>query len=169
MTQYARWPAAAVSGNSFQTIAVPNGTSPVASSSTDTLTLTSADSSITITGNAGAKSVDFAIGTAARTTMPFVTKTTNYTVTTSDCVILSNHSAAVTYTLPTAASMLPSAGNGRFITIKDISGKASAFNIIIQANGAETMDGANTYTIKVDYQSITLFSDGTSWWIGIPG
>lgn len=45
--------------NSFATIQAPNGTNPVASSPTDTLTFTSSDSSITITGNSGTKTIDF--------------------------------------------------------------------------------------------------------------
>ena len=49
------------SSNSFETIAVPNGTSPVADSGTDTLTLTSSDSSVTISGNSGTDTVDFVL------------------------------------------------------------------------------------------------------------
>lgn len=45
---------------SFKTIDTPNGSSPVASTSTDTLTYTSNDGIITITGSSADKSVDFA-------------------------------------------------------------------------------------------------------------
>lgn len=47
--------------NSFETISTDLGTSPTASSSTDTLTLTSADGSIVITGTAGTDTVNFAV------------------------------------------------------------------------------------------------------------
>jgi hypothetical protein len=47
--------------NSFATIQPDLGTSPVASSSSDTLTLTSSDSSITITGNSSTDTVDLKV------------------------------------------------------------------------------------------------------------
>ncbi len=47
------------SSNSFQTINAPSGTDPIASSSTDTLNLTAAGTNLTITGNAGTKTIDF--------------------------------------------------------------------------------------------------------------
>lgn len=50
--------------NSFETINCPAGTDPVADSSTDTLNLTSADSSVVITGNATTDTVDFSVGAA---------------------------------------------------------------------------------------------------------
>jgi len=50
---------AGAAGDIFKTIAVPAGTNPVADSSTDTLTLTSSDASLTITGTAGTDTIDF--------------------------------------------------------------------------------------------------------------
>jgi len=47
--------------NSFQTISTPSGTSPVADSATDTLTLSSSDSNIAITGNSTTDSIDFTL------------------------------------------------------------------------------------------------------------
>lgn len=47
--------------NSFSTIAVPAGTSPTAASATDTLTLTSSDQSVVITGNSSTDTVDFKV------------------------------------------------------------------------------------------------------------
>lgn len=47
------------STDSFVIMQPPNGTAPTASSSTDTLTFTSSDSSVTITGNATTKTLDF--------------------------------------------------------------------------------------------------------------
>jgi hypothetical protein len=44
--------------SSFKTVQVPTGTSPVATSGSDTLTLTSGDGSITVTGNATTDTVD---------------------------------------------------------------------------------------------------------------
>lgn len=45
--------------NSFETIQTPAGTSPVADGGTDTLTLTSTDSTVTITGTAASDTIDF--------------------------------------------------------------------------------------------------------------
>lgn len=51
--------------NSFATIQPDHGTSPVADSSSDTLTLTSSDGSITITGNATTDTIDFIVNSAS--------------------------------------------------------------------------------------------------------
>lgn len=48
--------------NAFQIIQPPNGTSPTASSTNDTLNLTSSDSSVTITGTAASKTIDYSVG-----------------------------------------------------------------------------------------------------------
>lgn len=63
-------------GNSFTTIQTPAGTSPVADSSSDTLTLTSSNNSITITGNSTTDTIDLITAAVAA---PDVT----YTPTTS--------------------------------------------------------------------------------------
>lgn len=46
-------------GFSFSTMQTPNGTSPVADSTTDTLTFTSSDNSVVITGNSTTDTIDF--------------------------------------------------------------------------------------------------------------
>lgn len=51
--------------NSFSTIQPDVGTSPVASSPTDTLTLTSSDGSVLITGNSGTDTIDFSVAAFA--------------------------------------------------------------------------------------------------------
>lgn len=53
----------------------------------------------------------------------------------------------------------------RLLIIKDESGTAGTNNITIDGNGAETIDGAGTYTINTNYGSVTLYSDGTVWYI----
>ena len=49
------------STNSFTTFAVPAGTNPIADSSSDTLNLTSSDSSLSITGNSVTDTIDFVL------------------------------------------------------------------------------------------------------------
>ena len=61
----------------------------------------------------------------------------------------------VTYTLLAAAVVAETT-----IVVK----KMSASNTtIIQANGAETIDGANTKVLSSQYEALTVYSTGTEW------
>lgn len=87
------------------------------------------------------------------------TKSGNYTLLTSDNVILGDATGgALLFTLPTAAS---AAGQVFFIKKIDSSGNA----ITVQANGVELIDGSNTQIISSQYVSITLVSNGTQWYL----
>jgi len=69
--------------------------------------------------------------------------------------------AAVTsLTLPTAQ-----ATSGRQIVIKDAAGNAGSFSITIDTEGAETIDGSDTYVMGTNYEAKTLYSDGNNWFI----
>lgn len=57
------------SSNSFETIQTPSGTSPVADSSTDTLTLESSDGTIGISGNSTTDTIDLTLGTINQLTI----------------------------------------------------------------------------------------------------
>lgn len=63
-----------------------------------------------------------------------------------------------TITLPTAAS-----AKWRKYIIKKID--SSVNTVTIDADGAETIDGALTFVLTVQYQAIEIQSDGTTWWI----
>jgi len=83
-----------------------------------------------------------------------VVKTTNvnYTLTEKDELVLAT--AAITLTLPTAAGI-----KGKVYIIKNlISG-----TITIDTDGSETIDGSNGTYLTVQYQTITIISDGTNW------
>lgn len=93
--------------------------------------------------------------------------TTNYPIPSSasdgvDCIILVNKpTGTVNITLPSSAAA------GRLITIKDIGGAASSFNITVLRNGG-TIDGAaSNYVINTDHGALRLVNgDGSSsWWI----
>lgn len=87
------------------------------------------------------------------------TKVANYTVMTTDNVLLGDASGGgFTFTLPTAA-----AGVSQVFWFKKIDGSANA--ITIAADGIELIDGANTFTILTPFAAITVVSDGTQWWI----
>ena len=64
--------------------------------------------------------------------------------------------AAVTVTLPTAATA---------DTIYHIKKIGSTANVTVDGNGAETIDGATTAVLTTQYESITIISDGSAWWI----
>ena len=81
---------------------------------------------------------------------------------------LTNALLAVTDTSAPRTLSLPSVGaTGRHFIIKDESGGASATNYIrIQPSGAgQTLDGAAHYDIKVPYESVIVYYNGTNWFI----
>ncbi|MEO5949834.1 MAG: hypothetical protein ABIQ04_00125 [Candidatus Saccharimonadales bacterium] len=90
-----------------------------------------------------------------------VTKTSAYTITANDTVILVDAtSATFTLTLPTAAGYV-----GRY-TIDAISGGNNL--VTVAASGGQTIDGAATTTIGnqasgAPWSSVDLISDGSNW------
>ena len=96
----------------------------------------------------------------------FIEFTITETPITSDITLNDTHtvvtvdasSAAVTLTLPIAANV-----SGRYYVIKKID--SSANNVIIDANGSETIDGALTNIISAQYDSVSVISDASQWWI----
>jgi hypothetical protein len=73
------------------------------------------------------------------------------------CLVNTNAANRV-ITLPTAAS-----GQYRIYRIKKID--AAANTVTVDANGAETIDGAANTVLSSQYDAVTLQSDGTTWWI----
>lgn len=71
---------------------------------------------------------------------------------------VTNTGAARTITLQTADM-----ANGRIMIIKDESGGAGTNNITVATQGSETIDGANTVDITVDYGCLRLYSNGSNW------
>lgn len=91
---------------------------------------------------------------------PHVSKTANYTASIeTDSVILCDATGgAFTITLPTAAS-----ADGYQFDIKKID--ASANTVTVDGDGAETIDDSTTAVLTTQYESITVYSDGSEWWI----
>lgn len=86
-----------------------------------------------------------------------VTKTANYTATTSDHTIrFDATSGNLTCPLPAAAACV-----GLVLVMKKIDGSANT--VTIDANGTETIDGALTLVIASQYTSFTIQSNGTGW------
>lgn len=87
------------------------------------------------------------------------TETANYTAVLTDDVILVDASGgAVTITLPAAADR-----TGKQYDIKKIDSSGNA--VTIDGDGSETIDDSLTNIIGAQYNSVTIVSDGTEWWI----
>ena len=72
-----------------------------------------------------------------------------------------NTSAPVTLNLPDAAL----AGSGKKMIIKDETGLASTNPITIDPSGAQLIDGQSNYILQVNYESVSIVSDGSQWLI----
>jgi phage gp45-like len=86
-----------------------------------------------------------------------VTTTYTATATTGTQIVLCDTTGgAFTVTLPTAVS------NTATIVVKKIAGSP---NLTVDGNASETIDGGLTATIVRVYESITLISNNSNWWI----
>ncbi len=96
---------------------------------------------------------------ASITSKAIVSKNANYTATADDQTIVCTTSG-ITITLPAVAANV-----GKIYTIKK--GANGNFTITVDANGAETIDGAATvvFGTNANYEFLTLQSDGAAWWI----
>jgi hypothetical protein len=65
-----------------------------------------------------------------------------------------------TITLPAASSVV----SGRLYVFKDITGSANANNIIVNAAGADLIDGSASLTLTSNFGATWLHSDGSSKW-----
>lgn len=92
----------------------------------------------------------------------FAAKTADYTILDDDGVVnlfVTTGATDRTMTLPTAAD-----NSGRIITVKKVDSGAN--KVILDGEGAETIDGALTQTgITSQYDFCTLQCDGTEWHI----
>ena len=83
----------------------------------------------------------------------------DYTITDTDFVILVDATAApVTITLPTAVGR-----EGRIFEVKRVSSNANT--VTLDGNGGETIDNSTEQIYSLPYVSLTVYSDGTEWWI----
>ncbi len=89
------------------------------------------------------------------------TVTTSGVINDDDWVLLVDTTGGiVTMTLPTAAS-----ADGLQMTIKKISGEKPARDVIVEGDGTETIDEGLNAILRRQFESITVASDGTEWWI----
>jgi hypothetical protein len=102
---------------------------------------------------AGVMKSDGAIATA------IATKTTTYSITTGDSIILADATtAAFTVTLPSATTR-----TGAYFTVKKTNSNANA--VTVATTSSQTIDGVTTFTLSNQYDTITVVSDGANWMI----
>ena len=120
-----------------------------------------ADTTQALTGSNYKVSVSQLLSDAAgdASSFAYTNTTATYTVLGTDMIVGVNHAAAVTITLPNAASY-----EGKKITIKDEAGDASNNTITVDTDGG-TIDGDTSIDIVVNYTSITVYSNGTNWFL----
>lgn len=88
------------------------------------------------------------------------TKTGAYTTSDEEYVPVDSSGGAFTVTLASA-----DAEDGNEITVQDVAGAAQSNNVTVATEGSETIDGGSSYTLDVNYGSVTFISDGTNWFI----
>ena len=129
----------------------------------------------TITLNGSAISANATkIGSVADPTLPQDAATKNYVdlhagvvtakTATYTALISDNYIDADATTAAFTVTLYPVATNsGRSITITKIDASANA--VTVKANAAETINGSNTAVLSARYETITLYCDGTTWYI----
>ena len=83
---------------------------------------------------------------------------THHTITTGEYFIGCNHTASITITLPFSSAC----SSGQTFSIKDESGRASDFNILVQVQGSDTIDGQTNFIIESAYGAVNLYSNGSN-------
>jgi len=128
--------------------------------------ITAVSQKITVANLFAATNATLALKADKTTTISSVVKSVTgatYTLLATDGILHVSYTAtgAVTITVPTAqitATRLP-------FDVKDAGGNATANNITIVTEGAETIDGEANAVISTSYNSLTLYSDGTNLFI----
>lgn len=93
--------------------------------------------------------------------LPNVSKTANYTMTTTDAEVLADSSAgAFTVTLPTAVG-----AQGKMYTIKRVDNASTSglYAVTVATTSSQTIDGFPTDLIGSPLESVTYTSDGANW------
>ena len=108
-------------------------------------------------GPTGATGVTGATGTSGVYTLVSASTTYNITSTSGSFILLCDTTGgAFQVNLPTAV------GNTSTLTIKKVAGSAG---VTVDGFSAETIDGGTTAIINKVYESISLVSDNSNWWI----
>ena len=93
------------------------------------------------------------------TEMGVTTVAGSYTAAEFATILVNNSAADATITLPSASS-----ASERIYNIKKIH-SGETYKVIIDGNSSETIDGATTYNLYMQYESVKIQSDGSNWHI----
>ena len=93
------------------------------------------------------------------TEMGVTTVAGSYTAAEFATILVNNSAADATITLPSASS-----ASERIYNIKKIH-SGETYKVIIDGNSTETIDGATTYNLYMQYESVKIQSDGSNWHI----
>ena len=130
----------------------------IASSSTGDVTL-SLPQSINSGASPTFNGANFTGIPSAGVTYSYATKTSAYTILSTDYTIGGDAtSASFAVTLPTAVGK-----TGQSFVIKKID--SSANTVTVATTSSQTIDGATTYVMGYQYQSVTVQSNGSNWLI----
>ncbi len=92
-------------------------------------------------------------------TPPILTKTANYTLTKDDKVILADAtSGAITMSLPVAAL-----AKNLMFDIKKVD--SSSNTVTVDGDGSEEIDGAVTFDLLSEDETVRIICNGTAWFI----
>lgn len=86
-------------------------------------------------------------------------------LTTDYIIAVTNTDAARAVTISTEDEDSGTTSQPRIMIVKDESGGAAAHNITVSLESTGNIDGSASYVIDQNYQSITLYMDGTNAWI----
>ena len=87
--------------------------------------------------------------------------TGNYTILTTDFVLgVDTSTTAITITLPDATTAI-----NHVFNVVDESGNSSNKNIILSPQSGQKISGGESYIINTNYASITLYSNGSNFFI----
>jgi hypothetical protein len=95
----------------------------------------------------------------ANGTMGTATKTTSYTITSSDTVIFADATSGnVTITLPAASGLA-----GYRFYVKRIDSASNT--VTVSRSGSDTIDGMTSFTLDLQYTAFAVVSNGSNWYI----
>jgi hypothetical protein len=124
--------------------------------------------SLRLTGNntvLGNEAISGNLGVTGTTTLGAMSATGNATLgsrfqVTSPVALMTAAAGQIVLANGTFTVTLPAATTGNVVDVKNV-----GTGVITVAPASGTIDGAATYPLSVQYQSITIVADGTNWWI----
>ena len=87
------------------------------------------------------------------------------TFSSNQTVVRSNYLHVVDATSGTVTLTLPVATSSDGLRFEFKKKDATANVVVVKGNGSELIDAANTYNLEAQYDSVTVVSYGTQWWI----